>query len=144
MGFSAGMLRGASGEVDHRLARRALISQVKKGRVSRESVCDAHPELIRAARHIGEETSTPCPICDRANVVLVTYVFGKGLPPSGKVLVDRRDVARLQRTGNDYAAYVVEACVHCRWHHLLRMLPIPGRGQSRRSGSDGGRATGAR
>jgi len=129
------MLRGASGEVDHRLARRALISQVKKGRVSRESVCDAHPELIRAARHIGEETSTLCPICEQGNVALVTYVFGRGLPACGKVLVDRRDVEKLQRTGNDYAAYVVEACTRCRWHHLLRMLPIPGRGRARAAGS---------
>jgi len=135
MGFSVGMLRGAAGEVDHRLARRALISQVKKGRVSRESVCDAHPELIRAARHIGEETSTPCPICEQANVALVTYVFGRGLPASGKVVTERRDIVKLQRTGHDYAAYVVEACARCHWHHLLRMLPIPGRGRARATGS---------
>lgn len=135
MGFSVGMLRGAAGEVDHRLARRALINQVKKGRVSRNSVCDAHPELIRAARHIGEETSTPCPICEQANVVLVTYVFGRGLPASGKVVVERSDIVKLQRTGHDYAAYVVEACTTCHWHHLLRMLPIPGRGRTRATGS---------
>lgn len=135
MGFSVDMLRGSSGEVDHRLARRALIGQVKKGRVSRESVCDAHPELIRAAVHLGEETSTPCPICAQVNVALVTYVFGRGLPACGKVLVDRRDVEKLQATGNDYAAYVVEACTRCKWHHLLRMLPIPGRGRARATGS---------
>lgn len=135
MGFSVGMLRGAAGEVDHRLARRALISQVKKGRISRESVCDAHPELIRAARHIGEETTTACPICEQANVALVTYVFGRGLPASGKVVAERRDIVKLQRTGHDYAAYVVEACTKCHWHHLLRMLPIPGRGRARATGS---------
>jgi hypothetical protein len=26
---------------------------------------------------------------------------------------------------------VVEACHECRWHHLLRVLPIAGRGRSR-------------
>ena len=72
MTFSASMLRGANGVVDHRLARRALINEVKRGRISKDSVCDAHPELIRAARHLGEETTTPCPICEEVNVVLLT------------------------------------------------------------------------
>lgn len=131
MGFSIGMLRGGAGEVDHRLARRALVEQVRMGRVSKESVCDAHPELIRAAQNIGEATSTPCPICEKVNVVLVTYVFGHGLPRHGRCVTDRRDIAKLQRSPHEYAAYVVEACPQCRWHHLLRVLPIVGRGRSR-------------
>lgn len=135
MSFSVEMLRGGAGEVDHRLARRALVNQVKKGRVSRDSVCDAHPELIRAARNLGEPTSTLCPICERENVVLVTYIFGHGLPKHGKCVTDRRDVEKLQRTPHDYAAYVVEACVSCRWHHLLRVLPVHGRGRTRAAGT---------
>ena len=135
MSFSIEMLRGGAGEVDHRLARRALVNQVKRGRVSRDSVCDAHPELIRAARNLGEPTSTLCPICERENVVLVTYIFGHGLPKHGKCVTDRRDVEKLQRTPHDYAAYVVEACVSCRWHHLLRVLPVHGRGRTRAAGT---------
>lgn len=131
MGFSVDMLRGAAGVVDHRLSRRALINEVKRGRVSRESVCDAHPELIRAARNIGEPTNTVCPICETVNVALVTYVFGHGLPRHGKCVTDRRDIEKLQRTSHEYAAYVVEACPSCRWHHLLRVLPIAGKGRSR-------------
>lgn len=133
MGFSADMLRGDVGVVDHRLARRSLINEVKRGRVSRTSVCDAHPELIRAAKNIGETTDTPCPICEENNVTLVTYVFGHGLPKNGKVVLERRDIEKLQRTPHDYAAYVVEACTHCHWHHLLRVLPVAGRGRSRRA-----------
>ena len=135
MSFSVEMLRGGAGEVDHRLARRALVNQVKKGRVSRDSVCDAHPELIRAARNLGEPTATVCPICEKENVVLVTYIFGHGLPKHGKCVTDRKDVEKLQRTPYDYAAYVVEACVGCRWHHLLRVLPVQGRGRTRASGT---------
>lgn len=133
MSLFAGMLRGGAGVVDHRLARRALVEQVRGGRVSKESVCDAHPELIRAARNIGEPTSTVCPICEEVNVVLVTYVFGHGLPKHGRCVTDRRDIAKLQRTPHEYAAYVVEACPSCRWHHLLRVLPIVGKGRSRAS-----------
>ena len=131
MGFSVDMLRGDIGVVDHQLSRRALINEVKRGRVSRDSVCDAHPELIRAAKHLGEPSKTVCPICEEVNVVLVTYVFGHGLPSHGKCVTDRKDVDKLQRTGHEYAAYVVEACPECRWHHLLRVLPIAGRGRSR-------------
>lgn len=131
MGFSIDMLRGSGGVVDHRLARRAIISEVKKGRLSRDSVCDAHPELIRAARNIGEVSETICPICEEVNVVLVTYVFGHGLPKHGKCVTDRSDIVKLQRTGHEYAAYVVEACPSCRWHHLLKVLPIVGRGRTK-------------
>ena len=131
MGFSVDMLRGDIGVVDHQLARRALINEFKRGRVNRETVCDAHPELIRAAKHLGEPSKTLCPICEQVNVVLVTYVFGHGLPKHGKCVIDRKDIEKLQRTGHEYAAYVVEACPECRWHHLLRVLPIVGRGRTR-------------
>lgn len=133
MGFSEAMLRGGAGEIDHRLARRALINEVKKGRVSRDSVCDAHPELIRAARNIGEATDTVCPICEKSKVALVTYVFGHGLPAHGKCVVERSDIERIQATGHDHVAYVVEACPDCRWHHLLRVLAVPGKRASRRA-----------
>ena len=35
-----------------------------------------------------------------------------------------------------YAAYVVEACTECRWHHLLRVLPISGRPKPRAARRD--------
>ena len=39
----------------------------------------------------------------------------------------------------EFAAYVVEACCGCRWHHLLRVMPLGGR-QRRQPGVPGGRA----
>ena len=87
MGFTAGALRVGEqrrGIVDHRLARRMLINQVRLGRISRIEVCDAHPELIRAARNVGTETTADCPICEESKLAIVTYVFGHGLPASGR------------------------------------------------------------
>ncbi len=66
------------GTVDYRLARQALVAEYRKKRLARHEVCDAHPELVRAARELGEPTSIECPICEEANVVLVSYVFGPG------------------------------------------------------------------
>jgi hypothetical protein len=127
--FSSGSLRGASrgAVVDHRLARRSLIIEFKKGRLRRDQVCDAHPELMRAARNFGEETKISCPICEQDKLVLVTYVFGPRLPAHGRVLSKPKEAVPFTRGNDQYTAYVVEACRTCAWHHLLRVLPIGGR-----------------
>ena len=62
MSFGMSALRGTPGVVDHRLSRRHLINEFKRGRLRQDQVCDAHPELIRAARNIGSPASLPCPI----------------------------------------------------------------------------------
>ena len=90
-------------------------------------MCDAHPELIRAATNFGAPTKVLCPICEAQPVVLVTYVFGPRLPAFGRVVSTAAEMARLNRRSDDLAAYVVEACTGCRWHHLLRVLPLGGR-----------------
>ena len=127
--FTSGTFRGSSrgAVVDHRLARRALISEYKKGRLRRDQVCDAHPELLRAARNVGEETKIPCPICAEDKLVLVTYIFGPRLPGHGRVVSQAKEAAQFTRSNEHYTAYVVEACRKCAWHHLLRVLPVGGR-----------------
>lgn len=130
MAFTVGALRrsdGARGIVDHRLARRMLISQVRRGRVPLDQVCDAHPELIRAAGNVGTQTSTPCPICEESDLRLVTYVFGTGLSPQGRCVSTAKEMQALNDRPEELNAYVVEACTECRWHHLLRVLPVGGR-----------------
>jgi len=136
--FDSGSFRGVasfrSGLVDHRMARRHLINEYHRGRLGREEVCDAHPELIRAARGVGKQTETRCPICVEANLVLVTYVFGPRLAAHGKVVADNNELAQFHRRPEEYTAYVVEACCSCRWHHLVRVLPIGGQRANRRVG----------
>ena len=127
MGFTAGALRGGEerrGIVDHRLARRMLINQVRLGRVSRTEVCDAHPELIRAARNVGTPTAADCPICEESKLSIVTYVFGHGLPASGRCVTTAKEMRQLRNRAGEQTAYVVEACPECRWHHLLRIIPV--------------------
>ena len=139
---SPGHFRGAGAAragavVDHRLSRRALINEYRRGRLRQDQVCDAHPELIRAAANVGERTTSKCPICETPNLRLVTYVFGPRLSPQGKIVSDKRDMAQLDRRTDDLSAYIVEACIACRWHHLLRVLPIGGKPNRRASGSAG-------
>lgn len=114
----------ASGEVDYRLARHAVLAEYRKGRLARHEVCDAHPELIRAARHVGEESNQQCPVCDAAKVVHVTYVFGTRMPASGRCVTTSRELTRLARGSGARVAYVVEVCPGCSWNHLARTYPL--------------------
>ena len=136
--FGANAFRGASGFrgglVDHRMARRATINEVQRGRLGREEVCDAHPELMRAARSVGKRTEAICPICEEDNLVLVTYVFGPRLPSHGRLAADNDELLVFHRRPEEYTAYVVEACCSCRWHYLVRALPIGGQRGRRRVG----------
>jgi hypothetical protein len=132
--FSASALRGAGrGVVDHRLARRHLVNEFRRGRLRQDQICDAHPELIRAARNVGTESRANCPICDAGKLRLVTYVFGSRLPAHGRCVGTAKEMAALNSRSDDLTAYVVEACVECRWHHLLRVLPVGGK-KARRTG----------
>ena len=84
------------GQIDHRLARQHLINEYRRGRLSQDQVCDAHPELIRAAKNVGTESTTPCPICDEDQLRLVTYVFGPRLPAHGKCVTTAKELDALE------------------------------------------------
>jgi hypothetical protein len=133
MTFGVGSLRGNGAVVDHRLSRRHLINEFRRGRLRQDQVCDAHPELIRAARNIGAPASIACPICDEQHLKLVTYVFGPKLPSHGRCVSTAKELQALNARPDELTAYVVEACVSCKWHHLLRVLPV-GRARRARTG----------
>jgi len=126
-------LRGAgtgtlvAGQVDYRLARNSVVSEYRKGRLSRLDICDAHPDLLRAAEGVGDETRELCPICEEANVRLVTYVFGQRLPPSGVCVSSKQEMGRVTRTAKQVTCYVVEVCPGCSWNHLARSFAITSR-----------------
>jgi len=125
-------IRGVSadrgpGQIDYRLARQIVVDQFRSGRLSRIDVCDAHPELLRAARNVGDTTGEDCPICEESKVVLVSYAFGPRLPASGRCLTSRAQLAKLARHGTEFACYVVEVCPECSWNHLARTFRTGGR-----------------
>ena len=127
------MLRGASAgsdrlsQVNYRLARNSIIRNFRNGRLSSLDVCDAHPELMRAATNIGDSTSEECPICEETNVVLVSYVFGNGLGASGHNVTNKAEITKLARRTDELTCYVVEVCPKCRWNHLARSFRLAGK-----------------
>lgn len=112
------------GLVDYRLARNAVLSELRKGRLSRLDVCDAHPELLRAAANVGSPASEECPVCEEHELKLVSYVFGARMPPNGKCVSSAAEMAKLRRGGRELACYVVEVCTACSWNHLARSFPL--------------------
>ncbi len=109
--------------VEYRLVRNNLVRDVRRGRVGAVDVCDAHPELLRAARNVGRPTGESCPICDDAETVEVTYVFGAGLPPGGSCPDSLSQLNRLRRRTQPVNCYEVEVCPACAFHHLVRKYP---------------------
>jgi hypothetical protein len=115
------------GDVDYRLARNAVVGEYKKGHLSRPEVCDAHPELMRAAIGMGEESREDCPICEDVKLRLVSYVFGQRLPAGGRCVTSMSDLAKLASTGRSLYCYVVEVCPSCAWNHVTHAYAVAGR-----------------
>lgn len=134
MSFRPDVLRAGdardAGTVDYRLARRSVLSEFRKGRLSQSEVCDAHPELRRAAQQYSRATDELCPICEGDRVVLVSYVFGPTLPPYGRCIATLEEMtalrAQARRHRQPFTCYVVEVCPSCHWNHLTRVIPLSG------------------
>lgn len=122
MAFRPDAVRGSEGpgEIDYRLARQSVLSEYKKGRIAQHEICDAHPELVRAARELGEPTKLTCPVCEETNVVLVTYVFGPRLPAFGRCITSKKELQAIAKRSGSFSAYVIEVCPSCSWNHLAR------------------------
>lgn len=123
-----GPVARSSGQVEYRLARNSVVTEYQRGRLSRLDVCDAHPELLRAARSVGEMTMETCPICEEDRLVHVSFAFGSRLPPGGRCIASATERARLSRRTEPASCYVVEVCPSCSWNHLFRMYVVGGRG----------------
>lgn len=117
---------------DYRMQRRALLRDVGTGVRDRSDVCDAHPDLLRAGRHLGDEVEEPCPLCEASTLRHVTYVFeGKGQRTPGGRAVPRASLARQAERYGDLIVYTVEVCTTCAWHHLMESFRLLADGSSR-------------
>ena len=123
---------GGAGRVDYTLARKATLHAHHEGRLSRYDICDAHPDLLRAARFCGTQTSDACPVCDRAGLVLVAYVFSDDFPKNDNGRVwDQPDVGPLLAM-REARLYTVEVCLGCSWNHLRSQVMFSN-GRTRRA-----------
>jgi len=113
--------------VEFGLVRHALLAKLAQGQLRYEDVCDAHPELLRAARNLGRKSGETCPVCGDDELVEVTYVFGARLPSGGTCPASRAELLKLERREDYVQCYAVEVCVACSFHHLARKWTAGGR-----------------
>ncbi|HET9945245.1 MAG TPA: DUF5318 family protein [Actinomycetes bacterium] len=121
--------------VDYGLARRAALTALRGGGpTTREDVCDAHPYLVRAARHHGEQTGRECPVCRRLPLTEVRYVYGDELGGFAGRVKTLPELAEMAREHAEFRVYVVEVCAGgraagrsdlghgggCGWNHLVQ------------------------
>lgn len=106
--------------IDYRMSKRALLRQVRRGLVSRMDVCDAHPELVRAAKHIGERSREECPVCGSEGLRLVLFTYGKALKRSNGWPRRSDELRQLRASVDEFMCYIVEVCLDCSWNHLVR------------------------
>jgi hypothetical protein len=107
--------------IDYTLARRAVLRDLERGRLTRLDVCDAHPELLRAGRHLGEAAPQACPVCTARELRYVSYVYGASLrAANGRCISHEGEVEKLGAAHDEFVRYVVEVCLACGWNHLVR------------------------
>jgi hypothetical protein len=116
--------RQPAGMVDYTLQRRALLREVRAGRVGTSEVCDASSYLLSAARFHGEATEERCPLCRREYLTHVHYIYGDELKQSAGQARSRSELASLARTVREIQVYVVEVCRGCHWNHLVEQFPL--------------------
>jgi hypothetical protein len=104
--------------VDYTLAKRALLRDFRQGLLSKPDICDAHPELLRAGRYLGQEATRPCPVCDAWDLRLLAYVFADTLRANNGRAFEVREAMALASGHRGGACYVVEVCLNCSWNHL--------------------------
>lgn len=104
--------------IDYALARRATLADLFAGRASPLDVCDAHPYLLRAAKHHGEDTGETCPVCRKERLAHVTYVYGDELAERSGRVKNSRELPSMELEHAEFTVYVVEVCRGCCWNHL--------------------------
>ncbi|WP_163547964.1 DUF5318 family protein [Candidatus Frankia nodulisporulans] len=111
--------------IDYALARRAMLADLRAGRLSSLDVCDAQPYLLRAAKFHGEPTKKPCPVCRCGeNLIHVTYTYGDELGDSSGRARATRELPALAARYSELQVYVVEVCRPCGWNHLTLSYAI--------------------
>jgi hypothetical protein len=92
--------------VDYSLAKRATLVSLFWGSASATDVCDAHPYLLRAAKHHGEPTDQDCPVCHKDKLTHVTYTYGDALGEFSGRIKASRELEEMEQQIHEFTVYV--------------------------------------
>lgn len=111
--------------IDYTLQRRAKLSSLfNGGLMNTEDVCDADPYTILAAKHHGEPTDAPCPVCRKREMAHLSYVFGDELGQFSGRIKSTKDIEEMAHEHGEIRIYVLEVCKSCHWNHLVESYVV--------------------
>jgi hypothetical protein len=107
--------------IDYALQRRRTLQSLREPgrRIARLEVCDADPMLVRAAKHHGESSQVPCPVCDSKDLVNLQYVFGEQLGQYSGRIKRSAELEEMAHEFGEFKVVVVEVCPACHWNHMI-------------------------
>lgn len=108
--------------IEYLLAKRSILKQYHAGQISKSDLCDAHPDLIRAAKSLGVPSGETCEVCNVGDIVHISYAFGPKLPAHGRCIAGSDELTKLKQSVDEFTCYVVEVCTQCRFNHLVRQF----------------------
>ena len=118
--------------IDYSLDRRATLLALFRGSTSAMDACDADPYLKRAAKHHGETTTRPCPVCKKNEMRELRYAFGDQLGQYSGRIKSISELDEMQNEYGEFRVYTVEICLECGWNHLIYSF-ILGDGRARKT-----------
>ena len=104
--------------INFTLAKRAVLREYRRGMISRLDICDAHPELMRAAENVGEDLLADCPVCDAPRLRRLAYVYSDELKRDNGRVWTLKEALAITAKCSSGTCYVVEVCTDCSWNHL--------------------------
>ncbi|HEX9891361.1 MAG TPA: DUF5318 family protein [Actinomycetota bacterium] len=106
------------GVINFTLAKRAVLREYRRGMISRLDICDAHPELMRAAENVGEDVRDDCPVCEEPRLRRLAYVYADELKRDNGRVWTLKEALAITAKCRSGTCYVVEVCTGCSWNHL--------------------------
>jgi len=107
--------------IDYALQRRSTLEALRRPgrRLARLDACDADPMLLRAAKHHGEPSRVPCPVCESTEMVNLQYVFGDQLGQYSGRIKKNVELEGMAHEFGEFKVVVVEVCQACSWNHMI-------------------------
>ena len=107
--------------IDYALQRRSALEALRRpGRnLARLDACDADPMLVRAAKHHGDRSRVPCPVCESPDLLNLQYVFGEQLGQYSGRIKRTVELEEMAHEFGEFKVVVVEVCPACNWNHMI-------------------------
>jgi len=110
--------------IDHALARREAILEIKRTGGFHFDGADTDPYLLRAAKYYGIATTRDCPICSKTKLDELTYVYSRELGHYSGRIHPPVELPQMATQFGFLRIFTVEVCQGCGWNHVLQSFVL--------------------